>query len=156
MQSDTAIENNTRKVDPLPRLSVKIGEVLYETVFKLIYMECLVIIVPDLSKKVDVRKIKKEIVSYVGTRLIDESATVENSPGVVLKDTISDDDKEQLSKLMSKDELGVLVFIDVEEDANYPEYWISAKAYEQTISGAYWISVAPFYKATSIYRNIFH
>ena len=31
---------------------------------------------------------------------------------------------------MSENELGVLIFVDVEEDANYPEYWISAKAHE--------------------------
>jgi hypothetical protein len=90
----------------------------------------LVLIVPDMSKKVDIRKIKREIISYVGTRLIDDSCS-ERVPGVLLKETIGNDDKERLSKLMSEDDLGVLIFIEVEDGEDYPEYYISAKAYKE-------------------------
>lgn len=90
----------------------------------------LVLIVPDLSKKVDVRKIKKEIISYVGTRLVDDSCA-ERVPGVLLKETIGSDDKKELSKLMSEDDSGVLIFIEVEDEEDYPEYYISAKAYKE-------------------------
>ena len=87
----------------------------------------LVLIVPDMSKKVDIRKIKNEIISYVGTRLINDSCS-EKVPGVLLKETIDSDDKEKLSELMSEDDLGVLVFIEVEDEETYPDYYISAKA----------------------------
>jgi len=90
----------------------------------------LVLIVPDMSKKVDIRKIKREIISYVGTRLIDDSCS-ERVPGVLLKETIGNDDKERLSKLMSEDDLGVLIFIEVEDGEDYPKYYISAKAYKE-------------------------
>lgn len=87
----------------------------------------LVLVVPDMSKKVDIRKIKNEIISYVGTRLINDSCS-EKVPGVLLKETIGSDDKEKLSELMSKDDLGVLIFIEVEDEETYPDYYISAKA----------------------------
>jgi hypothetical protein len=90
----------------------------------------LVLIVPDLSKKVDIRKIKGEIISYVGTRLIDDSCS-ERVPGVLLKETIGKDDKEKLSELMSEDDLGVLIFIEVEDGETYPEYYISARSYKE-------------------------
>ena len=90
----------------------------------------LVLIVPDMSKKVDIRKIKKEIISYVGTRLISDSCS-EKVPGVLLKETIGSDDKEKLSELMSEDDLGVLIFIEVEDEDTYPEYYISTKAYKE-------------------------
>lgn len=89
----------------------------------------LVLVIPDMSKKVDIRKIKTEIVSYVGTRLISELN--ENIPGVYLKETLSKDDKETLSELMSKDESGALIFIEVEDENSYPQYYLSAKAYEE-------------------------
>ena len=89
----------------------------------------LVLIVPDMSKKVDIRKIKNEIISYVGTRLIDDSCS-ERVPGVLLKETIDSDDKEELSKLMAEDDLGVLIFIEVEDGESYPDYYISAKSYK--------------------------
>jgi hypothetical protein len=50
---------------------------------------------------------------------------------VLLKETIGNDDKERLSKLMSEDDLGVLIFIEVEDGEDYPEYYISAKAYKE-------------------------
>ena len=90
----------------------------------------LVLVVPDMSKKVDIRKIKNEIISYVGTRLIDDSCS-ERVPGVLLKETIGSDDKQKLSGLMSEDNLGVLIFIEVEDEIDYPEYYISAKAYKE-------------------------
>lgn len=89
----------------------------------------LVLVVPDMSKKVDIRKIKNEIISYVGTRLVDSSCS-ERVPGVLLKETIDSDDKEELSKLMAKDDLGVLIFIEVEDEESYPDYYISAKSYK--------------------------
>lgn len=87
----------------------------------------LVLIVPDMSKKVNIGKIKNEIISYVGTRLINDSCS-EKVPGVLLKETIGSDDKEKLSELMSEDDLGVLIFIEVEDEETYPDYYISAKA----------------------------
>ena len=89
----------------------------------------LVLVVPDMSKKVDIRRIKKEIISYVGIRLVDDSCS-ERVPGVLLKETIDSDDKEELSKLMAKDDLGVLIFIEVEDGESYPDYYISAKSYK--------------------------
>lgn len=89
----------------------------------------LVLVVPDLSKKVDIRRIKKEIISYVGTRLVDDSCA-ERVPGVLLKETIGSDDKKELSKLMSEDDSGVLIFIEVEDEEKYPDYHISTKAYK--------------------------
>ena len=85
----------------------------------------LVLVVPDMSKKVDIRKIKNEIISYVGTRLIDDSCS-ERVPGVLLKETISKDDKKKLSELMSEDDLGVLIFIEIKDEETCPEYYISA------------------------------
>ena len=90
----------------------------------------LVLVVPDMSKKVDIRKIKNEIISYVGTRLIDDSCS-EKVPGVLLKETISKDDKEKLSELMSENDSGVLIFIEVEDGESYPEYYLSTKAYKE-------------------------
>ena len=87
----------------------------------------LVLVVPDMSKKVDIRRIKKEIISYVGTRLVDDSCS-ERVPGVLLKETISKDDKEKLSELMSENDSGVLIFIEVEDEESYPDYYLSAKA----------------------------
>ena len=89
----------------------------------------LVLIVPDMSKKVDIRKIKREIISYVGTRLIIDSCP-EEAPRVLLKETMRRKDKEKLSEIMTEDNLGGLIFIEVEDGETYPDDYISAKAYK--------------------------
>lgn len=80
----------------------------------------LILIVPSMSKRVDIRKIKAEIIRYVGTRLTVDDTDLYELPGVVIKEPLPSEDKDYISKLI---EDGVIVFIefphDGDDDLNY-------------------------------------
>ena len=80
----------------------------------------LVLIAPSILKKIDFKKVKQTIRSYVGTRLIDTDS--EEIPGIILKEKLSKDDKKYLQKEIFPDNDGCLVFVDVNEDIECPEY----------------------------------
>lgn len=75
-------------------------------------MKQLVLILPFLGKKVDVSKIKKEVISYVGTRMMD--STDESVPGVLLKYPLGYDDMKRLSGQMPAD--ASLIFIELRNE----------------------------------------
>ncbi len=79
-----------------------------------------------MSKKVSVAVIKTQIVSYVGTRLIDTNDN--NVPGLFLKQSLSKADKEHISEFIKDN--GAIVFIDMDEElADSGEDYLSAKAF---------------------------
>ena len=75
-------------------------------------MKQLVLILASLEKKVDVSKIKKEVISYVGMRMVDN--TDENVPGVLLKFPLGYNDMKELSGLMPAE--ASLIFIDMRNE----------------------------------------
>ena len=89
------------------------------------YMKQLILIIPAMSKKVSVAVIKTQIVSYVGTRLIDTNDN--NVPGLLLKQSLSKTDKEHISEFIKEN--GAIVFIDVDENFDSGENYLSAKAF---------------------------
>jgi len=89
-------------------------------------MTQLILIIPAMSKKVSVAAIKTQIVSYVGTRLIDNNDN--NVPGLVLKQSLSKADKEHISEFIKEN--GAIMFIDIDEElTGFGENYISAKAF---------------------------
>lgn len=78
-----------------------------------------------MSKKVSIAVIKAQIVSYVGTRLIDTNDN--NVPGLLLKQSLSKTDKEHISEFIKEN--GAIVFIDVDENFDSGENYLSAKAF---------------------------
>ena len=88
-------------------------------------MKQLILIIPAMSKKVSVAVIKTQIVSYVGTRLIDTNDN--NVPGLLLKQGLSKADKEHISEFIKEN--GAIVFIDVDENFDSGENYLSAKAF---------------------------
>jgi hypothetical protein len=88
-------------------------------------MKQLILIIPAMSKKVSVAVIKTQIVSYVGTRLIDTNDN--NVPGLLLKQSLSKADKEHISEFIKEN--GAIVFIDVDENFDSGENYLSAEAF---------------------------
>lgn len=89
-------------------------------------MAQLILIIPVMSKKVSVAAIKTQIVSYVGTRLIDENDN--DVPGLLLKQSLSKADKEHISGFIKEN--GAIVFIDIDEELADPgKNYLSAKAF---------------------------
>jgi len=85
-------------------------------------MKTIVFILVSLDPKVgkvNVPALKKEIVKYVGTRMLAEDLDdTEYCPGIMLNDVLSDDDKKALATLMGEDgpmKAG-LVFIELTDE----------------------------------------
>ena len=79
-------------------------------------MKQLVLIVPAVGQKLDIVKAKQQIISYVGTRMVEQSANP-NTPGVFLKEELSKEDKDILQQDIFKAEVaGALVFILIPEN----------------------------------------
>lgn len=71
--------------------------------------------------KVNVSALKNKIVEYVGTRMLQEPLdSMEHCPGVILNDTLSDKDKENLVSLTEPEKVS-LVFIELTE-SEYEAY----------------------------------
>lgn len=86
-------------------------------------MKQLVLIIPSLSAKLDIKRIVKQIISYVGTRMVEQADA--EMPGVVLKETLSEEDKKTLKEMCLNDNrTGALAFITFEE--NFDGEWIDA------------------------------
>lgn len=79
-------------------------------------MQQLVLIVPAVGQKFDMNKAKQQIVSYVGTRMVEQTANP-NTPGVFLREELSKEDKDILQQDVFKAEIaGALVFISIPEN----------------------------------------
>ena len=61
-----------------------------------------------------VQSLKKELVKYLGTRLVD-SDVEETMPGVLVKTYLNKEDKKEMAKLCSDDDY--LIFIAGDDDA---------------------------------------
>lgn len=81
-------------------------------------MEQLILIIPSVGAKLDMRRSIKQIVSYVGTRMVD-SSTNESVPGVLLKSPLCKEDKKRLQEIIfASNGDGVLAFITLPEDTD--------------------------------------
>lgn len=82
-------------------------------------MNQVVIIIPKMSAKVDIKKLKKEIVAYVGLRLIESST--DDMPAVMFKESLNEEDMKHITSLIPESD-GSMIFIDVNEDSADGEY----------------------------------
>lgn len=90
-------------------------------------MEQLVLIIPSIGVKLDMKRSIRQIVSYVGTRMVDDDLLGENVPGVLLKSTLCKKDKENLQEIVfSSNGDGVLAFITLTEEGTEGLNYIDA------------------------------
>lgn len=88
----------------------------------------IILIIPEVSKKVNIPAVQKKILEYVGTRMINDSFDTENMPGVALNQLLTQKDKEKLSELMTTDKNGALMFIEIDDEKSVPDTdYIDAK-----------------------------
>ena len=83
-----------------------------------------------MSKKVDIRKIKAEIIRYVGTRLTVDDADLNDLPGVIVKEALPEEDKDYISKLIEE---GVIAFIEFAHDGDDDLDYIDATTNQMLI-----------------------
>ena len=79
-------------------------------------MKTLILILqhPVKKKQINVVAVKKQIVEYVGTRMLDKEMSVEEDcPGVALNGVLSTKDKETLAEMLHK---AALVFVEAPEE----------------------------------------
>lgn len=89
-------------------------------------MEQLVLIIPIIGAKLDIKQSIKKIVSYVGTRMVDSDVS-ENIPGVLLKSPLCKKDKEHLQEIIfASNGDGVLAFITLPEEGTDSITYINA------------------------------
>ena len=89
-------------------------------------MKTLILILqhPVKKKQINIVAVKKQIVEYVGTRMLDkEMSGEEDCPGVALNGVLPTKDKEALVEMLHK---AALIFIESSEDQieNAPEGYL--------------------------------
>lgn len=77
-------------------------------------MEQLIIIVPATDKRCDYKKVKQQIVAYVGSRLVEDKVD-EAVPAVMLKEILPFEERKTLTESIFKGD-GTLIFIEMTED----------------------------------------
>jgi hypothetical protein len=81
-------------------------------------MKTLLLIVSKIQKGdsyVRLTSLKKEIIKYVGTRMLDDDMDGEDAPAILLNYTLNKEEKEHIAKLCTSDDH--IVFIEGTEDS---------------------------------------
>lgn len=88
-------------------------------------MKTLILILqhPVKKKQINIVAVKKQIVEYVGTRMLDKMSGEEDCPGVALNEVLPTKDKKALVEMIHK---AALIFIESSEDQieNAPEGYL--------------------------------
>lgn len=90
-------------------------------------MKQLILIIPStLIKNFNYNVAKKNIMSYIGTRLVEEFT--EEIPGMVVKEVLDEEDKKAIADIVfPNNESGAIAFIAFNEDNNLNDSYLSAE-----------------------------
>lgn len=82
-------------------------------------MTQLILIVPAIKQKFDIARAKQKIISYVGTRMVLKGDSIDEMPGLVLKELLSIEDKQKLQEeTFDGPSAGCLTFIKLPEGSD--------------------------------------
>lgn len=90
-------------------------------------MKQLILIIPStLIKNFNYNVAKKNIMSYIGTRLVEEFT--EEIPGMVVKEVLDEEDKKAIADIVfPNNESGAIAFINLNKDSMLNDSYLSAE-----------------------------